>query len=689
MDDWIGKQLGQYEIASEIGRGGMAVVYKAWQAALGRSVAIKVLPRHFAFDQEFVARFQREAMSAAQLNHPNIVTIHDVGQVEDTHFIVMEYLEGQSLFDMLKASGPMPLERVSHIVRQVASALDYAHQRGVVHRDIKPANIIVRPDGHATLTDFGIAKAVAGTSLTQTGTMVGTPQYMAPEQVQGATVDRRADVYALGIVCYEMLAGAPPFTGDTAAVLYAQAHRSPPPLRQRLPGLPDHVEGALDRALTKDPAMRFASAGELADALTTRTVSPTPAVPAPPPAVPTAPYPTPRPPAAARRRPSAIRPWLLLGGGAAAILVLVTVLAVALLAGGGSGGVGKEREPTRTRPVVTTAPASKTQAASVVSSPTDTPAPTVPTSPPIEPTMPPETSPRPTDTPAPTATATPSPSPTPTPTPSPLRLVFVLGSPGDGDIYLIDADGSNLRRLVGGRDDQAEPAWTSASSVEPSPDGGRIAYQSDRAGNYDIWSIDADGQHERQLTTTSVDEREPDWSPDGGQIVYRRGGEPNGDGELWVMDADGGDQRRLGGGAVEGRAPAWSPDGGRVVFMSERSGAWDIYLFDLSSGDTRRLSHCSAHCRFPDWSPDGQYVVYHSTSSASSFTPVEIWRQRADGSGSAELLTEGNNPGRAVWSVEGLIALNTDDGLDIMDADGGDRHALQDSDDGWAPDWSR
>ncbi len=674
MNDWIGKQLGQYEIMAEIGRGGMAVVYKAWQPSLGRPVAIKVLPFHLASDEGFLARFRREAIAAAQLNHSNIVTIHDVGQAGDTHFMVMEYLEGQSLYDTLKATGPLPLERVIHIVDQVASALDYAHQRGLVHRDIKPANIILRPDDHATLTDFGIVKALSGTSLTQTGTMVGTPQYMAPEQVQGEIVDHRADVYALGIVCYEMLAGVPPFTGDTAAVLYAQAHKPPPPLCQRLPDLPTYVEHTLNQALDKDPARRFATAGGLSTALQaepqhpalTMPVSPAPSVaPAtpppdrpvtipptiasapiaqpsastPPPVAPATPYPR-TGPATGPRAPFP-RPWLLLGSVSAVALILAALLAILLAGGGGADQAGQAAKPTQPPLAMPTASVTSTPFAWTVSPP----------------------------------------PPTVALGPTPLQLTFVLGSPGDGDIYLVDADGSKRRRLVAGPDDQAEPDW--------SPDGRYIVYQSDQAGNYDIWSIAAAGGQAQQLTTASVDEREPDWSPDGGQIVYRRGGEPNGDGELWVMDADGANQRRLGGRTISGRAPVWSPDGQQVAFMSEQSGNWNAYLFDLRTDTVRSLTHCDTHCRFPNWSPDGQFVVYHSTQSATSFTPVQVWRQRADGSGAAELLIEGNNPGRAAWSAEGLIAFNTDAGIEIVNSDGSDRGALPDSDDGWAPDWSR
>jgi hypothetical protein len=266
------------------------------------------------------------------------------------------------------------------------------------------------------------------------------------------------------------------------------------------------------------------------------------------------------------------------------------------------------------------------------------------------------------------------------PMPTSLFLVFVRGFLDNADIWLIDADGSNLRLLIGGSGDQSEPDW--------SPDGQRIVYQSNQAGNHDVWVIDGDGRSPQPLTTASEDEREPDWSPDRQQIVYRRGGERNGDGELWLMDADGSNQRPLGERKVMGRAPVWSPDGRLVAFMSERDGTWDIYLFDLDSGEVRQLTECSAHCRFPAWSLDGQGVAYNLTESADSFDPIQVWLMRADGSGTAQLLIEGENPGRPAWSVEGLIAFNTSDAIEIINADGSGRHKLPGSDDGWAPDWS-
>jgi serine/threonine-protein kinase len=269
MGEFINKALGQFQITRELGHGGMAIVYEAYQPALQRKVAIKVLSPGLSSDTGFVRRFQQEAVAAAGLRHPNIVTIHDVGSQDRYNYIVMEYLEGRPLSDVIRATGPMPLTRVCKIIEQVAQALDYAHQHGFIHRDIKPSNIMVRQDDHATLTDFGIARALTGTHLTQTGTMVGTPEYMSPEQVMGGEVDARTDVYSLGIVAYEMVTGAVPFSGTTASVLFKQANTAPPPVHSRVPGVSPAVEEVILHALAKRCDERFFTAGHLAQALAT------------------------------------------------------------------------------------------------------------------------------------------------------------------------------------------------------------------------------------------------------------------------------------------------------------------------------------------------------------------------------------------------------------------------------------
>ena len=269
MSDMMPRSLGKYSIIEEVGRGGMAIVYKAIHPALKRHVAIKVLPSQFTFDEQFVGRFHQEATAAAKLRHPNIVIIYDVEEDDDdTHYIVMEYLAGRPLSQLIKDREAFPLRRVLNITRQVADALDYAHGQGFVHRDIKPSNIIIGPQDHATLTDFGIVKAADGTSLTTTGAPVGTPEYMSPEQCEGHEVDSRSDIYSLGIVLYEMLTGQVPFRADTPLVaMYHQVNKAPLPPRQINAELSQGVEQVVLKALAKKPEERYATAGELAQAL--------------------------------------------------------------------------------------------------------------------------------------------------------------------------------------------------------------------------------------------------------------------------------------------------------------------------------------------------------------------------------------------------------------------------------------
>ena len=187
-NDLTGTQIGKYELRAEIGRGGMGTVYKGYDQMLDRYVAVKILAPHLVWEKEFVERFLREARAAARLKHPHIVTIHDVGQEGGWYYFVMEYLEGETLTDLIRRRGPLPPDEVLSILRPLAEALDYAHHRGLVHRDVKPANIIVGSEGQVTLTDFGIARATQETRLTATGTVVGTPEYMSPEQIKGLSL---------------------------------------------------------------------------------------------------------------------------------------------------------------------------------------------------------------------------------------------------------------------------------------------------------------------------------------------------------------------------------------------------------------------------------------------------------------------------------------------------------------------
>ncbi|MDY7041831.1 MAG: protein kinase, partial [Chloroflexota bacterium] len=264
MSTLVGRMLGQYEIREEIGRGGMATVYKAYQPSLGRYVAIKVLPPYHAEAETFIARFIREARAVAQLEHPHILPIYDFGREGELSYIVTKYVEGGTLKDQL--GQPFDPQQAATTISQVASALDYAHDQGIVHRDVKPSNILLDHGEWALLTDFGLAKMISTSAqITGSGVGIGTPAYMSPEQGQGLEVDRRSDVYSLGVILYEMLTGHAPYEADSPLSVMVQHITKPlPSPRVVNPDIPPAVERVILKALVKDPAYRYASAGELA-----------------------------------------------------------------------------------------------------------------------------------------------------------------------------------------------------------------------------------------------------------------------------------------------------------------------------------------------------------------------------------------------------------------------------------------
>ena len=259
---------GRYRLLRALARGGMAQVWEARDEVLDRTVAVKVLHPHMAGDEALVARFRQEAVAAARLTHPNVVAIYDTGVDRGFPFIVMELVSGSPLRQVLDTDGPLPVERAIDVAAQVAGALDYAHRSGIIHRDVKPGNILLCDDGRAKVADFGIAKALAGSDLTQTGMVLGTARYLSPEQVNGHALDGRSDVYALGVVLYEMLCGEAPFGGDSdMAIAVSRLHRDPPSVLERRPEVPPSLQVVVTRTLARSPDDRIASAGELRTAL--------------------------------------------------------------------------------------------------------------------------------------------------------------------------------------------------------------------------------------------------------------------------------------------------------------------------------------------------------------------------------------------------------------------------------------
>ena len=261
----------RYELQKRIGRGGMADVFLGRDRLLDRQVAIKVLFPEFAVDPNFVERFRREAQAAANLSHPNIVNVYDWGKHSGTYFIAMEYVDGRTLAEILRSNGHVTSKQAAEIASEVAAALGFAHEAGLVHRDIKPANILIGSNGQVKVADFGIARAVNSateSNLTQAGAVMGTATYFSPEQAQGAQPDPRSDLYSLGIVMYEMVAGHPPFTGENpVSIAYKQVHDNPQPLNQIVTDIPRPFEAIVAKLLAKDPKVRYVSAEALRDDL--------------------------------------------------------------------------------------------------------------------------------------------------------------------------------------------------------------------------------------------------------------------------------------------------------------------------------------------------------------------------------------------------------------------------------------
>jgi eukaryotic-like serine/threonine-protein kinase len=255
---------GRYELLELIGRGGMSSVWRSHDRLLDRTVAIKVMHEQYAQDEEYVERFRREARSVAQLSHPNIVTVIDRGEEDGSQYIVFEYVEGENLKQLIERTGPLSVRDALLLALQMARALGFAHDRGLIHRDVKPQNVLLNEDGQAKMTDFGIARSVDVEGVTVTGTVLGTSEYIAPEQARGQRVDALTDVYSLGVVLYELLTGSVPFQGENfVAVALRHVNEPAPSVLERRPDCPPRLGLAIERTMAKRPEDRFQSMGEL------------------------------------------------------------------------------------------------------------------------------------------------------------------------------------------------------------------------------------------------------------------------------------------------------------------------------------------------------------------------------------------------------------------------------------------
>jgi hypothetical protein len=350
----IGQVFAGHRIEAEAGRGGMGVVYVATHLALNRRVALKLIAPALAADEGFRERFKQESMTAASIDHPNVIPIYHAGEEDGKLYITMRYVEGTDLRALIAREGKIPSRQAAEIVSQVAAALDAAHERGLVHRDVKPANVLIGEGGQAYLTDFGLTKhAGSKGGLTQTGTFVGTLDYIAPEQLQGGPIDARVDVYALGCVLYQTLTGAVPFPRDTEpAKIWAHMQEEPPSVVASHPDVPGQFEQVVRRAMAKKPDDRFPSAGDLGRAalaaaeardvatgersVATGEAAPTEGAPVAPPTYVEAPPPTGAPvyapPPPGRRRN--LLPFAIAG---TAVIVIGAIVAVIASSGGGGG----------------------------------------------------------------------------------------------------------------------------------------------------------------------------------------------------------------------------------------------------------------------------------------------------------------------------------------------------------------
>ena len=537
----------------------MARVYKAYDPNTDRYVALKVVSEHLWKDRKFRRRFRREVKAIARLEHRSILPVFAYGEEDDTAYLAMRYMEPGTLSQRIMGKA-LPLDETSRLLHQIASALDYAHGRGVLHRDVKPKNVLLDELGNAYLTDFGIAKILEATIDLTGDAILGTPKYMSPEQCRGEkNLTPATDVYSLGIVLFEMLTGRPPFDAEAPlAVINMQLHEPLP--RSLRPDLPDEAERALFKALAKKPDERYQSAGELARAFA-QAVAEAPVGVDPLAETVTDPdlVPEKAKPGAMRRIPG----WAWAAGG-----VLVVIATFGTLVA--SEKIDIDLEGTPPEPPETAA--GESEAIGVRETPAGAAI-------------------------APVATMAPA-ATTVTVAPATGKIAFTSARDGDSEIYVMNADGSGHTNLTNHPAFDEDPTW--------SPDGSQIAFISDRDGDSEIYVMNADGSGQTNLTNNPAIDADPAWSPDGTQIAFtsNRSNRENPAPDIYVMNADGSNQTRLSNNPAHNLGLAWSPDGTQIAFGSNRDvNNFDIYVINADGSGQTRLTNIPGADFSPAWSP--------------------------------------------------------------------------------------
>ncbi|MGE0884015.1 MAG: protein kinase [Blastocatellales bacterium] len=714
----IGQQLSHYKILSLIGTGGMGEVYLAYDTSLERRVALKLLPLKFTQVPEHLQRFIREAKAASALNHPNIITIHEIGEFGELHFIATEFIEGVTLRQRL-ADGSMPLREVLDVTRQVAAALEAAHNAGITHRDIKPENVMLRPDGLVKVLDFGLAKLTpqvnavtpeaASHVQTTPGLVMGTPRYMSPEQARGQKTDARSDLFSLGVVLYEMVTGAQPFPGATSAEVFAALlDKDPPPLADFAPETPDELERIVGKALRKVAEERYQSSGELLADL--KQVGAAPEHPLP--RIPATPSGQPLSKSVSEQTKSAVRPrrhraWQVIS---ACLLLSVSAGAVYWL----TQSKKIFRPPPRILPL-TTFPGLKDHACfspdgsyfafawsgkDAVYVTRDIYIKVVGTGEPLQ------------------LTNTPDDDSCPAWSPDGRYIAFLRNGDAKG-VYLVSALGGAARRIGDGvytlswspdgrtlvtcsrptperpnsdlmllsvETGEARALTRTSMPVSEgqaafSPDGKQIAFiRSFSMSARDVFTIPSGGGTPHQLTF----DRRPlngglTWTSDSREIIYSAnlGGGPN----LWRISAEGGTAERMNLGVIPS-SPAISRSG-NLLAWTENYTDTNIYHYEGTGfggsgvpsrlAPQQRLIHSSREDHSPQISPDGARIVFVSTRTGSE----ELWVCDRNG-GNLRQLTffDGPPTGTPRWSPDGRwIAFDSRAGgspdIYVISADGG------------------